>query len=596
MHRQLDNAPEDAAHLGESTTFVQASPIARRNFLGLTWTGTAACWLGIGLATSSVGRIGDSKAQSAHPGAPTMNDYEALRAYTGQTTDVRITAPGLAGTFRFDPLDNSSIDNGGSIIVDTNGRRWKRLFVGASNLMWWGAKGNSTADDSAALQLAIDASRGSELRIPDGRFLHAGVALIGSSYNGTVIRCEGELLLKARPNSSASNFQGHWAGLILKDVSGVTVSYRGDGNRSAQPIEEHCHLVCIAGGSRLNFPSFLGREVRGDGIYIGQSDYHRSSEVPSDLAFGQFSVLNTADDGRNAMSIISAKRISIRSFTSVRVGGILGSATQPGGLDIEPNQEFQTVDTVRIGTAAIDTAGNFGFQVLGKASGTLGGNINDVVIEKLDVTSRCPSDSATPISFRHCSNIAFNGSARFAREARPAHVGLLLDNVKGAKIQVTTIGGALGVRAGYAYQVVDLTLDADCRNYSVAGAQTVYITRSKITIRASGGRTGSYALFTRALRRPNISQSDVDYTIQAPRSKMAGATIGVYNELSDPISFNNVRFVGGSLSGYAANSDAIRGFNAGVQKLNVEGMLPTSSAPISGPSANISSPGDREKR
>lgn len=501
-----------------------------------------------------------------------LPDYAALRAYTGHAKSVRITRLGIAGAFQRDDADTTAGNDGATAIVDALGRRWTRHFTGPANAKWWGANGDGTTDDSASLQAAIDASKGKRLLIPAGRFLHAGILLDGDSYDGTSIICEGELLLKQRPSAGAANFQGNWVGLILKGVSRVTVEYRGDGNRAVQPAEEHCHLVCIAGGSMLSFPTFVGREVRGDGIYIGQLDYNSSSEIPSELIFGKFSVTNSADDGRNAMSIISARRVSVDNFTSLRVGGLIGSVTEPGGFDIEPNQDFQTVESVHIGNAVIDTAGNFGFQVLGKSKNTLGGNVKDVTVGTFTITSRGTPNSVTPLSFRNCADVVASGSVQFAAPVQPAHVGLLLDNLKRAKIAIRTVGGALGVRIAYSHQVTELTLDADCRDYSVAAVQSVYVTRSKISVRAVGSRAGTYALYTRAMSRAGISQSDVEYTIRAPKTGTSGASVGCYNEVKDPISFSNVRFVGGSLTGYSSQSNAMRGFGAGVRKLNVEGV------------------------
>ncbi len=238
---------------------------------------------------------------------------------------------------------------------------------GVNNVKRWGAKGDGVTDDSEALQAAIDACKGRELLIPPGRFLHAGVSLVGSSYDGTTIRCQGELVLKPRPGNGAANFQSNWAGLILKDVNRVTVHYRGDGNRGAQPTDEHCHLVCIAGGSRYNFPVFSAQEVRGDGIYIGQSIYGRDSAPPTDLKFGQFSVVNSDDDGRNAMTIISAKGLSIDAFRSVKVGAAPGGTRQPGGFCIEPNASHQGVSDIKIRTLHAEGAGGTMMQISGSA-------------------------------------------------------------------------------------------------------------------------------------------------------------------------------------------------------------------------------------
>lgn len=90
--------------------------------------------------------------------AQLMVDYAALRAYDGEAKTVRITglliAPqpqGIAGFFQYDQTDTTSADNGGTIIVGSDGRRWKRVFTGPVYMGWFGgiadavvAEGSST--------------------------------------------------------------------------------------------------------------------------------------------------------------------------------------------------------------------------------------------------------------------------------------------------------------------------------------------------------------------------------------------------------------------------------------------------------------------
>lgn len=94
----------------------------------------------------------DGTAQDVLDEAKPMANYTALRAYTGRAMGVRITQTGIAGFFQRDAGDTTSADNGGTIIVDGSGRRWKRLYDGAVQAPWWGAVGNNTADDSNALE------------------------------------------------------------------------------------------------------------------------------------------------------------------------------------------------------------------------------------------------------------------------------------------------------------------------------------------------------------------------------------------------------------------------------------------------------------
>lgn len=94
------------------------------------------------------------EAQSIFDNALPMQSYTALRAYTGRAAGVRITSTGFAGTFQRDTSDVTSADNGGTVIVDASGRRWKRQYSGPAMVEWWGARG--VGNDGPALQRALD--------------------------------------------------------------------------------------------------------------------------------------------------------------------------------------------------------------------------------------------------------------------------------------------------------------------------------------------------------------------------------------------------------------------------------------------------------
>lgn len=106
-------------------------------------------------------------AQDVLDGAKPMANYTALRNYTGRATGVRITQSGLAGFFQRDDADTTSADNGGTIIVDASGRRWKRVFDGAVSVKWFGAVGNGVVDDTSAIRAAWNSiADGGELTFP----------------------------------------------------------------------------------------------------------------------------------------------------------------------------------------------------------------------------------------------------------------------------------------------------------------------------------------------------------------------------------------------------------------------------------------------
>lgn len=103
--------------------------------------------------------------------AKPMENYTELRLYTGIATSVRITTSGVSGIFRKDTGDMTSEDNGGTIIVDAVGRRWKREFSGPVNALWFNAIGNGIHEDTECLTAALLSAKNGSLYLPSGRYL-----------------------------------------------------------------------------------------------------------------------------------------------------------------------------------------------------------------------------------------------------------------------------------------------------------------------------------------------------------------------------------------------------------------------------------------
>ncbi len=106
-----------------------------------------------------------------------MQSYAALRAYAGSATGISITAPGLAGLFYVKAGDVTSVDNGGTIIVDASGRRWFRLFSGLVDVMWFSAIAGGVADNTVPFNAAVAYAKAisTGVKIPGGKFAVNGL-------------------------------------------------------------------------------------------------------------------------------------------------------------------------------------------------------------------------------------------------------------------------------------------------------------------------------------------------------------------------------------------------------------------------------------
>lgn len=142
--------------------------------------------------------------------AKPMQSYTALRAYMGRATHVRITTPGIAGFFQ---RNGSAADNGGTVIVDGSGRSWERVFDGAVNVKWFGAVGDGVANDTAAIQAAIntssaiDASTGTYL--VDSLDIPSGKHIFGAGKDASVF---------VAASGSVSNTVSASSHVVIKDL------------------------------------------------------------------------------------------------------------------------------------------------------------------------------------------------------------------------------------------------------------------------------------------------------------------------------------------------------------------------------------------
>lgn len=110
---------------------------------------------------------------------------------------------GGGGVYYIDPADITSLDNGGTIIVATDGSRWKLAVTSSVSFKQFGAKGDGIANDTTSMQSAFDALGGSvKLTAPKGVYLFTKLTFDGAvgltiegdgAINTTTFRCTSTL-------------------------------------------------------------------------------------------------------------------------------------------------------------------------------------------------------------------------------------------------------------------------------------------------------------------------------------------------------------------------------------------------------------------
>lgn len=428
----------------------------------------------------------------------------------------------------------------------------------------YGCTANDGAtDESTKWQNCIDGNKGGVAYIPEGLTVYAAGALLsGSTYNNTKVLVRGTFKLKA--SAGATNFQSAvWAGIIVHNCDNVTVEmWDADGNRSNQAANEYHHLLVIAGATKFKVPRFSCREIRGDGIYIGQATLTSNSTNSSDGFLGAIVGINSADDGRNLVSVVSCTRLHIDSIYSNAIGGLIAAVNMPGGLDIEAIPTYQSVSDVTVGVVNVTTAGTTGVAVLGTAvtnDATGDWNISRVTIGKFTV--RKTGTTTTAPTFSRVFDLNVEGSVSFATTRG---TGVQLDYMDRVNAKLTTKFTTVGVLVGNAGSVKDFDIHVNITDYSTFGLSTVSPQRGTFRGRVYGASSAAstFAIQTRSYTR-GITQTGVIFEVDAPYD--GNNVRALRNEPGDGVTYGTGTCVRNcDWSGYASFS------------VQCDGQIPTS--------------------
>jgi len=176
---------------------------------------------------------------------PSVLGYSSLRSYYGSGSTVPagslifvrgVAAVGFGeGLFYYDNVASSS-DNGGTVIVDNQGRRWLRVMDDIIDVKWFGAVGNGVVDDTAAIQAAISAAedphmRGNTVLLSScsvGYALTSVGLVIGNGTAGGTFSTKSPISLQGQGAvSGIGAFNPTGGGALISSVSGPAIDFRG---------------------------------------------------------------------------------------------------------------------------------------------------------------------------------------------------------------------------------------------------------------------------------------------------------------------------------------------------------------------------------
>lgn len=306
--------------------------------------------------------------QDVMDSAKPMADYTALRVYTGRATSVRITSNGIAGFFYRDDADTSSADNGGTIIVSSNAKRWKRFYDGLVDAAWFGIvadwDGATGTDNTPRFQNAINycISNNKNLFIPPSKKQYmingVGSGLAPNTDGGLVVNGSLVLFMYGATLKINNTSSSSYVGINIrnaKDVAIVGGAIEGDRLNHIGTTGEQGHGLVITGSDRVYIRDVNIFNCWGDSIGI------RTDGNPTNKNIVLDNVTSNAAR-RNGLTVQLVDGMQVLNCKFLNTSGTAPQA----GVDVEPNPLEGTAKNITFqncyfaGNASFDFTGGYG--------------------------------------------------------------------------------------------------------------------------------------------------------------------------------------------------------------------------------------------
>jgi hypothetical protein len=222
----------------------------------------------VGYGVTNLGTLLKSSINRVVPSIASLRLLDKTQHTLARVDGYYAAGDGGGGVYYYDATDTTSADNSGSVIVATDGGRWKLATTASPSVKQFGAKGDGVADDTAAFNAALLAA--ASVIIPAGTFLIAGTInitqnkqkLIGSGVGSTTLA----------PNSTTAPTIQITGGLTNWEVGNFSIIGTGTPVSGADGIVvngtcSQCHLRDLIVQNRFR------------GIVVGGTDLSRMLRV-----------------------------------------------------------------------------------------------------------------------------------------------------------------------------------------------------------------------------------------------------------------------------------------------------------------------------
>lgn len=220
----------------------------------------------------------------------------------------------------------------------------------------FGAIGDGAADDTAAIQAAIDAAYC--VYVPSGTYLTSVLTL----KNGTTIYGDGNTsilqLIADIPSSRGILFAD--SGSSTSYVSNINISnLQLLGRVATAGFSEFVYNISLHGVNNVQISNCLIKGFQGDGVHLGSGVAAGAERHNKNVSIRNCVFDGINNDNRNGISVIDGSDVTIHGNTFINCT----RSNMPGCIDVEPNAyAFHVVRNIRILNNYFENCqGNIGF-------------------------------------------------------------------------------------------------------------------------------------------------------------------------------------------------------------------------------------------